>query len=118
MIVCYIFIYIGCSVTVDPIELENSIINAQNAIDQAESLDADKFAQERLNRAKDFLEQARQAKDTNKSVQSIDLAFRGQMQAQISGAVPNKKPMKHIRQIYVPWFKGWSMKSKLLKRRK
>ena len=85
IIVCYVFTHIGCSVTVDPIELENSIINAQNAIDQAESLDAEKFALERLNRAKDFLEQARQAKDTNKSVQSIDLAFRGQMQAQISG---------------------------------
>ena len=94
MIVCYIFIYIGCSVTVDPIELENSIINAQNAIDQAESLDAEKFAQERLNRAKDFLEQARQAKDTNKSVQSIDLAFRGQMQAQISGAYARKQRAK------------------------
>ena len=94
IIVCYIFIHIGCSVTVDPIELENSIINAQNAIDQAESLDAEKFAQERLNRAKDLLEQARQTKDTNKSVQSIDLAFRGQMQAQIAGAYAREQRAK------------------------
>ena len=94
IIVCYIFIHIGCSVTVDPTELENSIINAQNAIDQAESLDAEKFAQERLNRAKDLLEQARQTKDTNKSVQSIDLAFRGQMQAQIAGAYAREQRAK------------------------
>jgi len=81
-------------VTVDPIELENSIINTQNAIDQAESLDAEKFAQGRLNRAKDLLEQAQQAKDTNKSIQSIDLAFRGQMQAQIAGAYARKQHAK------------------------
>ena len=94
VIACYMLIYIGCGLTIDPIELENSIINAQNAIDRAESLDAEKFAKERLNQAKDFLEQARQAKDTNKSVQSIDLAFRGQMQAQIAGAYAREQRAK------------------------
>ncbi|MCS5611146.1 MAG: hypothetical protein NZ961_12065, partial [Candidatus Poribacteria bacterium] len=94
VIACYMLIYIGCGLTIDPIELENSIINAQNAIDRAESLDAEKFAKERLNQAKDFLEQARQAKDTNKGVQSIDLAFRGQMQAQIAGAYAREQRAK------------------------
>ena len=94
VIVCYMLIYIGCGLTIDPIELENSIINAQNAIDRAESLDAEKFAKERFNQAKDFLEQARQAKDTNKGVQSIDLAFRGQMQAQIAGAYAREQRAK------------------------
>ena len=74
VIVSYMLIYIGCGLTIDPIELENSIINAQNAIDRAENLDAEKFAKERFNQAKDFLEQARQAKDTNKGVQSIDFS--------------------------------------------
>ena len=41
IIACYVFIaYVGCGVSVDPIELENNIINAQNAINQAENLDA------------------------------------------------------------------------------
>ena len=93
-VVCHMCIHIGCGLTVDPIELENSIINAQNAIDQAKNLDAEKFAKERLNQAKDFLEQARQAKDTNKGVQSIDLAFRGQMQAQIAGAYAREQRAK------------------------
>ena len=62
IIACYVFIaYVGCGVSVDPIELENNIINAQNAINQAENLDAAKFARERLNRARDFLDQARKA---------------------------------------------------------
>ena len=102
IIACYVFIaYVGCGVSVDPIELENNIINAQNAINQAENLDAAKFARERLNRARDFLDQARQARDTNQSVQSIDLAFRGQMQAQLAEAYAREQRAKQkIDQVY------------------
>ena len=91
---CHMLACIGCGFAVDPIELENSIINAQNAISQAENLGAEKFAKEKLNQAKGFLDQARQARDTDKSVQSIDLAFRGQMQAQIAGAYAREQRAK------------------------
>ena len=73
----------GCARQVDPVVLETSLQYAQNAVSNAQQLQAETYAKEQLENARQLLEQAKSVED---GTQSLELAFQAQMEAQIAGA--------------------------------
>ncbi len=81
-----IFGFVGCAGRVDPILLESSLSDTQNAISEARRLGAEEHATEVFNKATRLFEAARQAQRNGNGTQSIELAFRAAMESQIAGA--------------------------------
>ncbi|MCH8289918.1 OmpA family protein [Candidatus Poribacteria bacterium] len=78
-----LLVLIGCAGQVDPIVLETSLQYAQNAVSNARRMQAETYAKEQLEKATQLLEQAESVED---GIQSLELAFQAQMEAQIAGA--------------------------------
>ena len=78
-----LLVLIGCAGQVDPIVLETSLQYAQNEVSNAQRLQAEMYATEQLEKATQLLEQAENVED---GIQSLELAFQAQMEAQIAGA--------------------------------
>lgn len=88
-IVFHIFIvfgFVSCAGTVDPILLESSLNDTQNAISEAQRLGADEYATETFNKANRLFEGAQQAQRDGDGILSIELAFWAGMESQIAGA--------------------------------
>ena len=81
-----IFGFVGCAAKVDPILLESSLNDTQNAISNARQLGAEEHATEVFNKATRLFEEAQQAQRNGDGTQSIGLTFRATMEAQIAGA--------------------------------
>ena len=78
-----LLVLIGCAGQVNPIVLETSLQYAQNAVSNARRMQAETYAKEQLEKATQLLEQAESVED---GIQSLELAFQAQMEAQIAGA--------------------------------
>ena len=81
-----IFAFVSCAGTVDPILLELSLNDTQKAISEAQRLGAEAHATEAFNKATQLFEKAQQAQRNGDGIQSMDLAFRAEMESQIAGA--------------------------------
>ncbi len=81
-----IFGFVGCAGKVDPILLESSLNDTQNAISDARHLGAKEHATETLAKATRLLDEAQQAQRAGNGIQSLELAFQAQMESQIGGA--------------------------------
>ncbi len=81
-----VFGFVSCAGTVDPILLESSLNDTQNAISDARRLGAEGYAAETFNKATRLFEEAQQAQRNGDGVQSTELAFRAAMESKIAGA--------------------------------
>ncbi len=81
-----VFGFMSCAGTVDPILLESSLNDTQNAISEARRLGADEYATETFNKATRLFEGAQQAQRDGDGILSIELAFWAGMESQIAGA--------------------------------
>ena len=76
----------GCAGKVDPLVLETSLSNARNALADARDLEAEVYAAELLQRAARDMENAERAAKEGSDVESLELAFQAEMQAQLAAA--------------------------------
>ncbi len=81
-----VFGFVSCAGTVDPILLESSLNDTQNAISEARRLGADEYATETFNKATRLFEGAQQAQRDGDGILSIELAVWAAMESQIAGA--------------------------------
>ena len=81
-----LFGFVSCAGTVDPILLESSLSNTQNAISDARRLGAEEHATEAFNKATRLLEGAQEAQRNGDGVLSMELAFWAGMESQVAGA--------------------------------
>ena len=78
--------FVSCTGTVDPILLESSLSNTQNAISKARRLGAEDHATETFNKATRLFEGAQQAQRNGDGILSMELAFWAGMESQVAGA--------------------------------
>ena len=78
--------FVSCTGTVDPILLESSLSNTQNAISEARRLGAEDHATETFNKATRLFEGAQQAQHNGDGILSMELAFWAGMESQVAGA--------------------------------
>ena len=81
-----VFGFMSCAGTVDPILLESSLNDTQNAISEARRLGAAEYATETFNKATRLFEGAQQAQRDGDGILSIELAFWAGMESRIAGA--------------------------------
>ena len=87
-VLCFLIaciVSLGCGGKVDSILLETSLQNAQSAVSDAQRLDAEVYAKTGITRAMKLLEDARSAQLAGDGAHSLELAYRAQMEAKISG---------------------------------
>ena len=84
--VLLVFGLVSCAGTVDPILLESSLNDTQNAISEARRLGAEEYATETFNKATRLFEGAEQAQREGDGILSMELAFWAAMESQIAGA--------------------------------
>lgn len=87
-VLCFLIaciVSLGCGGKVDSILLETSLQNAQSAVSDAQRLDAEVYAKTGITRAMKLLEDARSAQLAGDGANSLELAYRAQMEAKISG---------------------------------
>lgn len=84
--VLMVFGLASCAGTVDPILLESSLNDTQNAISNARRLGAEEYATETFNKATRMFEGAQQAQRDGDGILSIELSFWSGMEAEIAGA--------------------------------
>lgn len=82
---------IGCAGKIDPILLDTSLRDAQNAISDARRSGVEDYAGEELEKATKLLQESRQAQRAGNGVQSLELAFQAQIEAQIAGALTRQR---------------------------
>ena len=85
---------LGCGGKVDSILLETSLQNAQSAVSDAQRLDAEVYAKSGISRAMKLLEDARSAQLAGDGAHSLELAYRAQMEAKISGIQARQSVVK------------------------
>ena len=78
--------FVSCAGKVDPILLESSLNDTQNAISEARRLGAEEYATETFNKATRLFEGAQQAQRNGDGILSIELAFWAGMESHIAGA--------------------------------
>ena len=81
-----ILVLTSCAAKVDPILVESSLSDTQQAISEARRLGAEEYATELLTRAMKLFDEAQQARRTGNGMQSTELALRAQAEAQIASA--------------------------------
>ena len=84
--VLMVFGFVSCTATVDPILLESSLNDTQNAISAAQRLGAEEHATETFNKATRLFDGAQEAQRNGNGLLSIELAFWAAMESQIAGA--------------------------------
>lgn len=84
--VLMVFSFVSCAGKVDPILLESSLNDTQNAISEARRLGAAEHATETFNKATRLFEGAQQAQQNGDGLLSIELALWAGMESQIAGA--------------------------------
>ena len=84
--VLMVFGFVSCAGTVDPILLETSLNDAQNAISEARRMEAEEYAAETFSKATRLFEGAQQAQRDGDGILSIELAFWAEMESQVAGA--------------------------------
>ena len=84
--VLLVFGLVSCAGTVDPIQLESSLNDTQNAISEARRLGSEEYATETFNKATRLFEGAQQAQRDGDGILSMELAFWAAMESQIAGA--------------------------------
>ena len=81
-----VFGFISCAGKIDPILLESSLNDTQNAISGARRLGAEEHATETFNKSTRLFEGAQEAQRNGDGLLSIELAFWAGMESQIAGA--------------------------------
>ena len=84
--VLVVFGLASCAGTVDPILLESSLNDTENALSAARRLGAEEHATETFNKATRMFEGAQQAQRDGDGILSMELAFWAGMEAEIAGA--------------------------------
>ncbi|MCE2394591.1 OmpA family protein [Candidatus Poribacteria bacterium] len=85
----------SCAGTVDPILLETSLNDAQNAISEARRMEAEEYATETFSKATRLFEGAQQAQRDGDGILSIELAFWAGMESQVAGAQTRQRIAKN-----------------------
>ena len=93
--VLMVFGFVSCARTVDPILLETSLNDTQNAISKARRMGAEKFATETFSKATRLFEGAQQAQRDGDGILSIELAFWAEMESQVAGARARQRIAKN-----------------------
>ena len=84
-------IWSGCAGKIDPILLEPSQRDAQNAISNARRAQAEDYAKEQMAKAVNLLQEAQQAQQAGNGIESLELAFQSQVEAQIAEAEAHRQ---------------------------
>ena len=84
--VLLVFGCVSCAGTMDPILLESSLNDTQNAISEARRSGAEEYATETFNKATRLFEGAQTAQHEGDGILSIELAFWAAMESRIAGA--------------------------------
>jgi len=90
-----VFSFVSCAGTVDPILLETSLNDAQNAISEARRMEAEAYATETFSKATRLFEGAQQAQRDGDGILSIELAFWAEMESQVAGAQARQRIAKN-----------------------
>lgn len=93
--VLMVFGFVSCAGTVDPILLETSLNDAQNAISEARRMEAEAYATETFSKATRLFEGAQQAQRDGDGILSIELAFWAEMESQVAGAQARQRIAKN-----------------------
>ena len=93
--VLMVFGFVSCAGTVDPILLETSLNDAQNAISEARRMEAEEYATETFSKATRLFEGAQQAQRDGDGILSIELAFWAGMESQVAGAQTRQRIAKN-----------------------
>ena len=93
--VLMVFGFVSCAGTVDPILLETSLNDAQNAISEARRMEAEEYATETFGKATRLFEGAQQAQRDGDGILSIELAFWAEMESQVAGAQTRQRIAKN-----------------------
>ena len=93
--VLMVFSFVSCAGTVDPILLETSLNDAQNAISEARRMEAEAYATETFSKATRLFEGAQQAQRDGDGILSIELAFSAEMESQVAGAQARQRIAKN-----------------------
>ena len=89
--VLLVFGFVSCAGTMDPILLESSLNDTQNAISEARRSGAEEYATETFNKATRLFEGAQTAQHEGDGILSIELAFWAAMESRIAGAQTRQK---------------------------
>ena len=93
--VLMVFGFVSCAGAVDPILLETSLNDAQNAISEARRMEAEEYATETFSKATRLFEGAQQAQRDGDGILSIELAFWAEMESQVAGAQARQRIAKN-----------------------